>query len=511
MTSTKKLRYAGFILLAVSALLLLYFCSVSIRNRHEAAADHYAVLIITQDADVFPAADYDVLFSNLGLSSFHYPLDAADSADDAAAGITAAIDATGSGHVILLACGDAAMPVLHASIGQSKAAAVILLAPTLRQTDSLEAFGTANPSVRTAVFSASSAYSGALYERLSGEDTTLFPGLESNGWISSTAFISPDTSRYLESWNLTGHESLDRALLTALPDSQVRVGEYINNYVLPDGMRSEANLNQADALYQVLKIMAYAGLISGLLFFFASIHKALRKESLPADAALPLAREKNDAEAYALRRAAARSLLLSGVFGVLVTAAVLILYAAGRQTAFAVLYGWPVLFFAADTFIHSRSITKTALFAGVPARRLALSGSLMLFFLLGCGSMRYMYFAGLPRENSLPAFLLAAIIVLLLFLFVWMSDTAGNRAKTIKDSRLDAFVFSRTIILFIPFAAMIIIRAAKDGMLKAALSAAVTILLFLCLRVKGIFRRISGADWGGAAVFSVLYAIAVII
>jgi hypothetical protein len=511
MTATKRLRYAGFILMAIAALLLLFFCSVTARNRYKAAPDQYAVLVITEDADLFPVTDYDVLFSNLNLSSSYCALDAGDSADKKTLQITDAINASGSEHVILLASGDAAMPALSASIGQTKTAAVLLLAPTLKQTDSMEAFGTASPSVRTAIFSSSSVYSSALYERLSGEDTTLFPGISSGGRISSTAFISPDAARYLEAWNLTGHESFDRTMLTLLPDSETSVGEYINNYVLPEEMRSDANLKNTDALFQVLKIIASASLLSGLLVFFASISRAARRENSPEGAASPFVREKDDAGISVLRRAAAGSFLVSVVAGVLVSATVLILYAAGFSGASAVLFGWPLLFYAIDAFFHFRLFTKTAALTRVPVKRFLLSASLMLFFLIGCGTIRFMYTAGLSHESAVSSSMITAGVILFLFFFTWMSDTAGSRAKTIGDSRLDALVHRRKIVLFVPFLAGMVLHIAKGEIYKAVLSTVIAVLLLLCLWIRGIFRRISGTDWGGAAAFSILYVITMII
>jgi len=511
MTSTKRLRYAGFILVAAAALLLVFFCSVSVQNRYKASPDDYAVLVITQNTDVFPITDYDVLFSKLELPSSYYALDTANSTETQTAGIADAMKATGSEHVILLAYGDAALPVLHASVGQTGAAAVILLAPTLKQSDSMEDFGTASPSARTAVFSFSSSYSSALYERLSGEDTTLFPGISSGGVLSSTVFISPDAARYIESWNLTGHDSLDRAVLSLLPDAQVRVGEYINNYILPEEEGIESNLNSTAALFQVFRIIASACLLTGLLLFFASIPKSPRRKSLPAGTASPFVREKDNAAQSVFLRAANGSLVLSCVSGVLVSAVVLILYANGYPAASVLLFCWPLIFYAIDAFFHIRLFTGTAAISGIPAKRLALSGSLMLFFLLGSAAIRFMYTAGLSRESGGLSGVYAAGAALFLFLFVWISAAAENQSGTIEDSRLDAAHFWRKIILFLPIIAMIIIRLATGAFFEAAVEVAIAVVLLMCLWIQRIFCRISGADWGGAFAFAVLYAITVII
>ena len=511
MTSTKRLRYAGFILVAAAALLLLFFCSISVRNRYKASPDLYAVLVITENTDVFPVTDYDVLFSKLELPSSYYALDAANSIETQTAGIADAVKATGSEHVILLAYGDAALPVLHASLGQTGTAAVILLAPTLKQSDSMEAFGTASPSARTAVFTFSSAYSSALYERLSGEDTTLFPGLSSGGVLSSTVFISPDASRYIESWNLTGHHSIDRTVLSLLPDAQVRVGEYINNYILPEEARIGSDLNSTAALFQAIKMIASAFLLTGLMLFFASIPKSPRKESLPAGTVSPFVREKDNAAQSVFLRAAKGSLVLSGVSGVLVSAVVLILYANGYPAASVLLFLWPLIFYAIDAFFHLRFFTRTAAISGIPAKRMALSCSLMLFFLLGSAAVRFMYTAGLSRKSGVLPVVYTAGAALFLFLLVWISSVAGNQSKTMNDSRLDAAHFWRKIILFLPFIAMIIIRFATGAFFEAAVSVSIAVMLLLCLWIRRIFRRISGEDWGGAIAFTVLYAIIVII
>ncbi len=512
MTSTNRLRYAGFILVIAASLLLLLFCSLSLRNRQKASADDYAVLVVTQDSDVFPTADFDLLFSNLNLPSAYCALDASKNAETESEEIARAVKAAGSKHVILLAYGDAAMPVLNASLGQEDTAAVILLAPTLKQTDSIEAFGTSSPSVRTAIFSFSSAYSTSLYERLSGEDTTLFPGVSDGGSISSSAFISPDAARYIESWNLTGSDSPDRTVLPLMPDVQIKVGEYINNYILPDGLRSEADLNRSAAVYQVLKGIAYACLLSGLMLFFATIPQSPRRErTAGAGITSPFVREKNDAGAAALRRTAEGSLVISGVFGVFVSAAVIVLYVTGYSAASAVLFCWPPVFYAIDAFFHFRSLTKSALLSKVPAKRFVLSGSLMLFFLLGNGAVRYMYTAGLSRRSSWVSGVFAAGAALFLFLFVWISNTAENQTKAGSDSRLEAVLLWRKWILFLPFIAMIVFRLASRDLFKAAASAAIAALLLWCLWIRGIFHRIMGTEWGGAIAFSILYTTAMII
>ncbi len=511
MSSTKRLRYAGFILMTAAALLLLYLCSVTLRSGYKAPPEDYAVLVITEDTHIFPVTDYDVLFSELKLPSSRCVLDPEDNADAVTAGIASAINESGSEHVILLAYGDAAMPVLNASLGQENAASVILLAPTLQKTDSLEAFGTASPSVPTAIFTFSSEYSSALYERMSGEDTTLFPGLGGGKVISSTAFISPDASRYIESWALTGHESIDRAILPVLPDTQVRIGDYINNYVLPEKMRSEADLNRADAIFQVLKIIASACLLSGLMLFFASIPKSPRRESRPAGTASPFVGEKNEAGISVFRRSAAGSLVFSGVSGAIVSIAVVILYAGGVSAASAVLFCWPLVFYAIDGAFHFRTFANSLTAGKISGKRRVLSVFLMLFFLLGCGAIRFMYTAGLSRNDGLGSYAFGAGTAVLLFLVVWMSAAAENHAKPIEDSRLDSMIFWRKMILFVPFASLLVFRLTQGEIFKAALTAGIAGMLLMGLWIRGIFRRLSGEDWGGAAAFSVFYAIAMII
>lgn len=518
MKITKMIRYVGFSLLILSVILLIYLFSHTLRmDRTSDSPDRYAVLEIAADLSGFPQTEYDVMFTKMNLASDFVKIDADASLLEQQSQISSAALATGSDHVILFAWGDTCIPALSAAISNQGIASVILLSPDLTAGSEVEEFGTHMPDMPVAIFDVNTGNSISLYERLSGEDASLFPGLSGDGLISSAAFISPDGSRYLYQWEIPAGTKSGHTVLMFLPQVQIKIGEYISTYVTGPEIVQYTDSRAQVAGVQIIKVLAAAFLSAGLFLFFASIPKS-RKDTPDSSSASGASMTEVDkapvrtpaVDKAAIDKARARVMLLSalaaGVFSVLL----IILYSLDIKITPTLLAVWPLVYYAVSAVFLARFFPASMVNKDVPSRRLLFSGGLAILFLAGIFLFTNMYNVSIVEIFTGLHGLLLALAFLLLFILSWIrmsTDAKVRHEKFGENSRITKIRgWYQYLTLGFPYAAVLVFLMITG---RRALSISCLFLLAVLLAgiwIRYIFRRTSGTEWIAAITFAAFYS-----
>lgn len=503
MKITKTIRYIGLCLMILSVLLMLYLYSFTFFKETGASTpDQFAVLEISAGTSKFPQTDFDVLFSKLKLASDSIRIDAGASAETQQKMIDAAIDGMKSDHVILFARKDACIPALTASLSNPGIASVILLSPDITGSEVMEIFGTHQPIVPVAIFDVDAQYSTSFYERLSGEDATLFPGLKDNGKISATVYISPDGNRYLSQWDLLGQSNTARSVLAFLPQVQIKIGGYISTYVFDPASENRTDSRAEVAAVQVMKILAAALLAAGLLMFFASIPKTVRDpdSGIPAEIA-----------SGTLSRARKRVFKLRAIIAVLFSAVLFILYLLNSGAAPVVLAAWPLVFYAVGAVFMFRFFPVHFANTHVPAKRIVFSGFIGFLLAAGVFLMIIMHSASVEKTFSGLYGILLLLYVSLLFVFSWirlsadMQDSIESSRENGRTAKLR--VLYQQVSLVFPYAIILIFLLITGRRILSLQCVFLLASLLAGIWIRHIFRRTSGTQWLAAIMFSVFYSL----
>lgn len=503
MKATKIIRYTGLCLMILSVLLMLYLYSFTLFKETRASTpDQYALLEISADTSKFPRTDFDVLFSKLQLVSDSIRIDAGASAETQQKEIAAAIDRMKSDHVILFAGKDACIPALTASLSHPGIASVILLSPDITGSEVMEVFGTHQPIVPVAIFDVDTQYSTSFYERLSGEDAALFPELKDNGKISAAVHISPDGNRYLSQWDLLGQSKTARTVLAFLPQVQIQIGGYISTYVLDPASDHRTDSRAEVAAVQVIKIIAAAFLISGLLLFFASIPKTVRdtESGIPAEIT-----------SGTINRARKRVFKLRAIIAVLFSAVLFILYLLNSGIAPVVLAAWPLVFYAVGAIFMFRFFPVHFANTHVPAKRIVFSGFIGFLLAAGVFLMIIMHSASIGKTFSGLNGILLLLFVLLLFVLSWIrlstdaQDLSEGARENVRTAKLR--VLYQQVSLVFPYAIILIFLSITGRRILSLQCVFLLAVLLTGIWIRHIFRRTSGTQWLAAIMFSVFYSL----
>ena len=524
MKITKIVRYIGFGLLILSVILLMYlFSHTLLMNRSADSADRYAVLEISADLSGFPQTDYDALYTKMNLVSDFVEIDGDASLQEQQNQISAAALATGSEHVILFAWGNTCIPALSAAASGQGIASVILLSPDLAADKAVEEFGTHKPDVPVAIFDLNTPNSTSLYERLSGEDATLFPGLSDDGLITSKTFITPDGSRYLSQWEIPAGTKSGQTILLFLPQVQFRIGEYISTYITGPEIVQNTDSRAQVATVQIIKVLAAAFLSAGLFLFFASIPKSRREikdsgsaggtavRSVDMPAIDKLITDKTAVNKWVIGKARAGTMLLSALAAFIFTVVLIILFSLDIEITRVILGVWPLVYYAAAAVFLARFFPVSMVATAVPARRLLFSGGLSILFSTGIFIFANMYNVSIIKTYTGLHGLLLALFFLLLFILSWirMSTDVQARRDKFGESMGNSKYRERFqyLTLCFPYAAVLIFLMVTG---RRTLSLQCIFLLAVLLTgiwIRYIFRRTSGTEWLAAITFAAFYSL----
>jgi hypothetical protein len=511
----KVLRYAGVCLLVAADLLLFYSFSYSfLKDQTVVEPDQYAVLFLSTETDAFPGTDYDALVSKMNLPSRSVMLSEGSSDAVRSGEISDGIDLLESGQVILLAWKDACMPALSAAVTEERIAGVILLSPYMSGTDSLEIYGTHRPDVPVGIFDTQSLRSVSLYERLSGEDATLFPGLQLDGILPTEIHISPDGSRYLHRTAIPGSTILGQELLAYMPQVQTAVGEFIGTYVIGPAFSQSGDVQTNVAVSQGVKILALTFFFSGILIFFSTVPKPVREtlgDGRPSTA--PEVTKVQKSDILRSRREYYRSCVymsfLNILAALLLLAALIVLYYWMPALIAPVLSIWPFVYYVGCAAVMVRFFPKSIRTSRVAVKRVVFSSVLALLVVLGLYMIRKMHVFGFADHFEGVRVLLILIPSALLFLFVWIrlaTDSFYQKDGEIQASAGHFGGWHRQKSLVIPYLGIFGLGLLTGAETIAVRTILLLMVLLICLWVRFIFRKVSGSDWFAALVFAITYS-----
>jgi len=516
MTPVKTIRYLGLGSMLLAILILCYLFSFSLlQPSRTSSRDSYAVLILSMDSGEFPRSDFDALFSKMHIVPSSLVLDTGISSLDQQNQIASAAAHTGSDHVILLAWKDACIPALTASRTLPGMEAVVLLSPTLARADAIEPFGTHSPDIPTAIFDVNTKYAASLFERLSGEDTTLFPGLRDKGILTDTVHISPDGTRYLSQWGLPGDTEIQHDLLAYLPQVQIKIAEYIGAFVTGTASADAPDYRSPVAGIHVMKILAGVFFASGLLLFFSSIPKGKsgagksggRVEGAEDAVIRRIPVSASRAKYFRFSRVMSLVTLLSAVL--FLTVLIVLQYVKpGLVVAF--LAAWPVVYYAVCAVFMIRFFPEARIVPQIRYKRMLFSGLLAFLTVAGILMFRAMYTFSFLRPVSGWSGALLLLCVVLVFACVWIRlapDTVFQSDPEDPSSGKVTGIGNRLISIWIPYAGILLFSILAGFQLLAAKSLFLLAGLLISLWIRHIFRRTSGADGFAALVFSAVYLI----
>ena len=503
MKATKTIRYIGFSMMILSLLLLLYLYSYTqFKETRASSADQYTVLEISADTAKFPRTDFDVLFSKLGLASSSVLIDAASSVELQQNQISAAIDGMESDHVIIFAWKDACIPALSASLTHPDIDSVILLSPEVTGSDAMEMFGTHQPAIPVAIFDVDTKYSASFYERLSGEDATLFPALKDNGITAAAVYISPDGNRYLSQWGFLGQSNTARSVIAFLPQVQVKIGSYISSYVFDPASKPEADSRSAVAAVQIVKILAVTFMTAGLLMFFASIPKTVHNP----DKAI-----QTEITSGTMDRARRRVFMIRALIAAGFSAVLLLLYFLNLSIAPVFLAAWPLLYYAAGAVLMFPFSHKHFANTRVPVKRLLFSGFIGFLTVSDVILIRIMYSVSVEKTFFGLQGIILLLFVLLLFVFSWIrlsTDWEDLDVRLGEDRRTAKMRgWYQHVSIAFPYAVNLIFLLATGRRLLSLQCIFLIAVLLAGIWIRHIFRRTSGTQWIAAIMFSIFYSV----
>ena len=497
----------GICLLILSVLTLAVLSILSAgKDRQPQTADDFAVLEIYSGTDSFPQTEFDAMFLGLGRPSNVLSMSAGDSSDSIQREIATAAERTGSAHVILFAWQDACIPALRASVGKSDIAGVILLSPTLSADDAIELFGNHTPDVPVALVDIRSAYSTSLYERLSGEDTSLFKGLGGTSLLDGDVFISPDAKRYLSQRSFTHISELDRNLLMYLPQVRAEIGEFIGIFIMDLPGADVSDIRGNAAAVQAASTVAAAFLVSGLLLFFASIPRTSKTINETDENGFP----EYIAAQNEYRRARKKVFLSSVLASLLVSASISVLAVLRPGMGEMLLACWPILYYAACDLFLFRYFAGSVAPRHIPLKRTLVTSGIGILFLAGVFLLKSMHIVSFSQAFGGGKGILAAVFAVVLFMMGWIARAVNPLARY-GDPASDGLYFSashlRQGVVWLPYAVFAAGSLISGGVAASVYGAYLFAVFLAGVGVRRIFRRTGGSEWLAAAVFSVFYTL----
>lgn len=511
MIQKTTIRTTGVVLLIVANLLLVFSMLFSMYSGGRPnSGSKVGVLFVSSTEARFPEAEYRGVFSGLGLKSDFIGTDVSDE-ERLARRIQSFSRRQDVERIVLVAYEDAAAVAMKVSESESSVAGLILIMPRIETSFGSEVTPEQLPGFPVAIFDSERLSTKQLFEKLSGEDTTLTSPLKSPGIFASLVYISPDAKTFMSLKKLFGDSVLDAMIYPGLPDVQRGVADYIAKYALQNeenssGVRGMIFLNQA------LRIIPVALLISGLFFFLSTI---AGPRSVKGVAPKEVVRESSVPKELSLRSKIARSekyllallLPLSIAYGVILC---VLLIAVPRYAAiFSAL--WPVLALSIAALFYIKHLKKMA--SPMKANRARLMITLLVsgLFVIGILFVVLLHVSSVRYILSFPRILLFLVPVVLLSLSLAacqkmdMFYTDYEKTAEHRMGFLSAWRFRG--ILLLPFIAMLItsVLTLKGWLLYLSLYSCLLMIASDWFRQR--VKRMSGTLFLPSIMASLLYVI----
>ena len=507
----RKIRALGLVLMLLANILLaIPFLQYAISDSPTEADAQEVLLVSTTNS--FPSANYVQTFSSLGLAS---DIVYVDEVNETAilSRICSEIESSSAQHVILVAYDQACLPALRAALEQEKVSGVVLISPPLTGQEVITDFGISHPTIPVAIFDTKNTGSTGLYERLSGEDATLFEGLQDSDSTLSEVYISPDANRYLSQWNLLNTTELSRKVLPYILQVQNKVAEFIQTYV-QDSQDTTVDLRSTVFFTFAAQCMGFAMLIGGLFLFYSTIPaKRKEKDRDTGDSSSTLHEPQEMFLSQKHARANARAKLVQMILSVLFLLVGIVLYFQHFSLSHTILLIWPSVYFLASApFIFSYSV-KARLFPKIFLPRAVFSCFSAVFMLCGLIMIKALVSFSISVTLFQDGYAkLAILFALFLGTLIFMRneeicvDQLSRRNNT---HPMQFGKFTRSLALYLPAVGMIAVSIIDANPVRISLAILYFLSLLAASLIWRIFKEISGSAWFSSLVFALVYTLLV--
>ncbi len=495
----KIVRMIGLVLLALSLLIsMVPWILLASDKVTEDSADlkSYRVLLV-DTAEVYPSVETLQAIRAMDADYEEVILPVSEPEQTTVTKIQALLNANTEQKVVIVGVGSKARPALLASVSSENVAGVFLIAPQLRADDDLSMLGTHRPNFALGIIAPDGVLVRALYERISGEDTRLFAGASSQGFISSQRYVSPDGRRVLSVMAVPE----DIPFFRVLPGVSEELSVFLGTFVMSDGERSQAGL-AAVALYRSTVLLSALAAVAGILLFVSSIPIGLRRdveeETVRPDAFLD----------DVTRTRYKKKLLVSTLLSSLIIAGISIVWMLiDRATAIYPLLLWPAFYYANATLLlpkRAQSLLDSSVRRERTRYAVIVFGCLLVTMISTILSYQHSIIAVVHPIRAL----FCVMISIAIFVFVRRSMLGGvlfmpreNGAGAYDEGLRIPVIITRAL-LFLPGAlALVGAFVASDGQLVIRVLLLTAGIGFAIL-LRNIFKLIAGTALFGALAMS---------
>lgn len=516
------IRYIGILLLAVSFLTMLSLYSYSYFGiGQDGNRDRNISVLLVSEGEPIPQIEMRAIFRGMGLSFSAVQMTKDSDPSNKQLTLEEAIRSIQSDQVILLATQKSAYLSILSTVSSDKIAGIVLLSPEISPSEDLSFFGAQSPSIPTTFIAPDDDYVRTLYERLSGEDARLFPGIKENGLLPYEVYTSPNGKRSLSVWSGFGTSPVMKTLFAFFPGVTEEIGGQIGSFVLGDAKTA----TEARATAQTVRILISSSAIlsiAGLCFFMASIPIPkkrmestidLNASQTEGETTSPLSGERESLTPDAFSDSSTRlwykkkTLIIEILFGSLMTVVMVVLFFVRREfCVYPALY-WPVFYYAfLLPYLPSRA--NQILDRRVPPARFVLSGAVTLLFFITCMSLMISIRPDPIRMLISFRAALALIFAIALFFFVQRSILSGitfcveTLSRDVFSSENKVWTSGLRVLIFLP-SVVLFILSASFGELHYMLTAVFYLAsIFLAIYFRYVFRTIGGTAKAGAIAFA---------
>lgn len=511
MIEKTTIRTTGVVFLLVANVLLLFSFLFSMYSGGRPNSErNIGVLCILQENARFPESEYRAVFSGLGLISSFIRVDATDE-EELKDSVDAFVEKEKLSRLILVTYGDTAGIGLKYSDSGDPLAGIIAISPVISNPAITGSLGINHPQKPVALFDSAVSGASMLYERLSGEDSVISKPFTDAGIFPANVRISPDSNRYLYLKEMTGETVIDTQLFPGLPDVQLKVGNYIQTYLLSD-FSGKSDIRGLIFLNQTFKIVPVAMLIAGLFLFMATISK---ESSLKGITAREVKKEAEIPQELSLLHKIERS--EKYLFGLLLPVSLaasamlcLLVMTVPKYAALAATL-WPVMSMLFAALFYMKHLDKLSGLPKIARIRLWISLAVSGLFVVGVFMIIVMHVASVEHYASFPRLIYPVITTLVLGASMYICQKIesfymqNERNANHKHGFLSAFRFRG--IVFLPFIAMLIAAFLSGKIWMFVLVVYYIALLAFSDWFRRRVRRMSGTLILSAVMTSVLYVI----
>lgn len=523
MRLNQVIRYIGLLLLVISFLGMLGLYSYSYLGiGQESVNQQNTSVLLVSEGELIPQTELRAIFRSMDLPMNSIQVSEDSDLSHEQTELGNAIQSIRSDKVIIIATQKSVYPSLLLSVTSEKIQGLILLSPDMSVSDDLSIFGARTPLVPTIFLAPDDEYVRTLYERLSGEDAKLFPGIKVNTFLPYEIYSSPDSRRYLSVWSALGTSDISKTLFLFMPGVTEEIGSLIGTHILLDAELASNARNMAQTARSVIFWSAVL-LITGLFMFISSVPVRRKRPSVQIPDGLPQvegtegaivpAKEQGDhipdifLDDSARLRYKKKTFSIELLFSALCSIIMVVIFFMRREYSLYPVTCWPVFFYGfLLPYLPSRANNLPD--NKIPIARQVMSAIVILLFFATCYSLMLSVIPDPGRLLYSPISIAAILFSLALFFFVRKSMLCGitfgseTFGKGIFSQENKLWTWSMRGLIFLPaiFHITLSLIFGESKLALASLSFVILVLISIYLRYA--FRTVGGTVKAGAFAFA---------